>query len=157
MDTFGKVIIAAAAAAAAVVAAKKIIDDISGDRKDSKIINGYKKIADKVSDVISDRKKDKGWNVDFIDDEMDDAFTIDFGSNDDKDDIAFSSKDDADDFDGVEFDLGGQDDELDLDFDQPEDGSMTEEELQDFLEEEAAQEQIDKILDEIDSKKEDEE
>lgn len=197
MDSFGKIAIAAVTAAVAVVAAKKIIDEISENPKDSRIVKGYEKLAGKVSELVGGKKKKGDWSVDFIDDDMDDAYTIDFASDDD------------DDFDGIDFDLSdtveevrekakdviedvkekvediaeevkekaediaGDDEKADaniviekvtetveefsIDFDQPEDGGMTEEELKDYLEEEVAQEQIDKILSEIDEAKKDEE
>lgn len=197
MDSFGKIAIAAVTAAVAVVAAKKIIDEISENPKDSRIVKGYEKLAGKVSELVGGKKKKGDWSVDFIDDDMDDAYTIDVASDDD------------DDFDGIDFDLSdtveevrekaedviedvkekvediaeevkekaediaGDDEKADaniviekvtetveefsIDFDQPEDGGMTEEELKDYLEEEVAQEQIDKILSEIDEAKKDEE
>ena len=171
MDSFGKIAIAALTAAVAVVAAKKIIDDITDNPKDSKIIKGYEKIAGKVSDAIAGRKRNRDWTVDFIDDDMDDAYTIDFASDDDDDfdGIDFEISDDVEEkakdiieeikekAEEVKEDVEEAVEEFKFDFDQPEDGGMTDEELKDYLEEETAQEQIDKILSEIDEEKKDEE
>ncbi len=153
MKAIGKILIAAAAATAAVVVAKKVIDEIEKSDKNSKIVQGYKKVAGTVSNIINGHMEGRpknfswdGYDVDFCeeDDEncrcMCDECLFDDGCDKDGDSFMFSdAENDQDFFDDT------------LDFIQTENAEPTEEEIQEIINEEMAQEQIDKILSEMDA------
>ncbi len=153
MKTFAKIIIAAAAAAAAVVVTKKVIDEIEKIDKNSKIVKGYKKAVNTVKGIVNCDKAGKprkfdtdGYDIDFYneDDEncrcMCDECLFDDGCDKDGDYFAFdNAEEDQDFFDDT------------LDFIQTENAEPTEEEILEIINEEMAQEQIDKILSEMDA------
>ncbi len=156
MKTIGKILIAATAAAAAVVVAKKVVEEIEKTDKNSKIVQGYKKVVGAVTNIINGQTEGRpknfqwdGYDVDFYngDDEncrcMCDECLFDDGCDDDGESFAFDSSDEVQDF----FDDT-------LDFIQTENAEPTEEEIQEIINEEMAQEQIDKILSEIDAEDE---
>lgn len=156
MKTIGKILIAAAATAAAVVVAKKVIDEIEKTDKDSKVVQGYKKVVGTVSNIINGKSAGRpknfswdGYDVDFYGDDDDDCRCMcdeclfDDGCDGDEDYFAFeNSEEDQDFFDDT------------LDFIQTENAEPTEEEIQEIINEEMAQEQIDKILSEMDAEEE---
>ena len=155
MKTFGKILIAAAATAAAVVVAKKVMDEVAKTDENSKIVQGYKKVVNTVKGVVNDVQAGKpkkfntdGYDIDFYneDDEhcrcMCDECLFDDGCDDDSEYFDYSEDEDSD------F-LGDS-----IDFVQTENAEPTEEEIQEIINEEIAQEQIDKILSEMDEETE---
>lgn len=153
MKTFGKILIAAAATAAAVVVAKKVIDEIEKVDEDSKIVKGYKTAVNTVKDFINCKQAGKpknfntdGYDIDFYDDDDDYCHCV-------CDECLF---DDGCDDDGEYFEFADDEDLFDdtLDFVQTENAEPTDEELQEIINEEMAQEQIDKILSDMDAQDE---
>lgn len=153
MKTFGKILIAAAAATATVFVAKKVIEEIAKNDEDSKLVNGYKKAVGTVKDLINSATTGKpknfntdGYDIDFFDDEDDCCNCV-------CDECLFDDCDDCDDCSGISFDFDDDDELFDSapDFVQTENAEPSDEEIQDMINEEMAQEQIDKLLSDLDS------
>ncbi len=153
MKTFGKILIAAAATTAAVVVAKKVIDEVSKNGEDSKLVNGYKKAVGTVKGLINNVMDGKPRNF------STDGYDIDFFDDDDDcchcacDECLSDDCDDCEDCSGIHFDFDDDDELFDSapDFVQTENAEPTDEEIQDMINEEMAKEQIDKLLSDMDS------
>lgn len=152
MKAFGKILIAAAATAAAVVVAKKVIDEIEKLDEDSKIVKGYKTAVNTVKKFIDCKQEGKpkkfstdGYDIDFYDEDDDYCHCV-------CEECLFE---DGCDDEGEYFDFS-DDEELfeDIDGIEVENAELTDEEVQDIINEEMAQEQIDKLLSEMDDQDE---
>ncbi len=151
MKTFGKILIAAAAATAAVVVAKKVMDELAKNDENSKLVKSYKDAVKSVKNIINGAQEGKPKRFDT------DGYDIDFYEEDDEycrcmcDECLFE---DGCDDDGEYFDIEDDDASVlyddSIDYIQTENAEPTDEEIQEIINEEMAQEQIDKILSEMD-------